>query len=70
MRVPDAGGLQRSVKNAQRSWEQANEVWKDSVKDRFEEVHWKPFLAQIDDVLKAMRELNEVLAKAERDCRA
>lgn len=70
MRIPDIGNIQRSLKNARRSWDHAGEFWKDSVHDRFEELHWNPLISQIDHAIGAMRELNEILAKAERDCRA
>lgn len=70
MRPPDMGTIERSVKNARIAWEHTGQYWSDSVKERFQELHWDPFLEQIEATIRAMQELNEVLVKAERDCRA
>lgn len=48
------------------NWEQLAELWNDSVRLQFEEQHWRQFETAVPPVLRALRQLHEVITDALR----
>jgi hypothetical protein len=67
----DAGlaKLAQAMRKLSERWEVVEEHWKDSVRVTFEEKQLRPIEEQARATLNAMQRIQEVLRKAESECR-
>ena len=63
-----ASSLNFAMKTLKMSWEDAKEVWDDSVRQSFDEEHMVPLEPQVMATLKAINRLNQVMARAYEEC--
>lgn len=69
MATIDGAGLRNAAKRAKLTWNLTEEHWRDQVRDQFREQHLDPLLDQIERTLREMGRLNEILARADKECR-
>lgn len=60
--------LKHALKNLREHWETTRTLWDDSVARDFEKNHLTPLDQQVDNALRGMDKLSEVLAKVRQDC--
>lgn len=61
--------LRKATHDLKLKWDETSELWDDQARRDFEEHHLQPIPPKLRLVLAAASELQELLAKAERDCR-
>lgn len=60
--------LQQGLKTLRQRWDETADVWKDIVRDRFEEEQIVSLEGECKRALLAMAELERVLEQAVREC--
>ena len=60
--------LHFALKTLRIRWEEAKGYWKDAVRMDFEENHLNPLDTQMSSTLGAMGRLDQVMAKAQKEC--
>ncbi len=60
--------LYDGMKTLRAHWDDIQQIWKDPVRDEFEEQHWKPLEVQLHSAMRAIDRLDQVLTKMRRDC--
>lgn len=64
------GRLLGSLKELHGRWERVSQVWDDPVRADFEKHYIHPLDAKSRTAVAAMEQMEELLAKAKRDCSA
>jgi hypothetical protein len=49
-------------------WERTTPLWRDVVRQDFEENYWEPLQPQVESALKALDQMMQVLGKMRREC--
>jgi hypothetical protein len=49
-------------------WNETTPLWRDVVRNDFEENYWEPLLPQVESTLQAIDQMMQVLAKMRREC--
>ena len=62
------GKLRHAMKTLRSKWDATEDEWRDHVREDFEQKRITPLEAQAAATLRAMHNLNEVLARAYREC--
>jgi hypothetical protein len=62
------GPLKHALKALRERWEITRESWDDGVAVDFEKNHLFPLEQQVDNALRGMEKLSEVLSSVRRDC--
>ena len=63
-----AAKLIEALENLELAWEESTTKWKDETSHNFEKHHLKPLKPAVKMALDAINRLDEVLARACRDC--
>jgi hypothetical protein len=63
-----AAKLQSALETLQREWQQATDEWRDDVSRKFAENHLDPLGPTIKIAIDAIRRMEAVVARAEREC--
>jgi hypothetical protein len=57
-----------AFKAIEEHWEDTKQKWRDKVRDDFANQHWLPLALRVPEVLSAMDELEQVLARMQQEC--
>ncbi|HEV3122595.1 MAG TPA: hypothetical protein VGY53_11860 [Isosphaeraceae bacterium] len=60
--------LQYALQNLRMRWEEAQEMWNDSVRVDFDNKHLKPLETQVSATVRAMEKIGEIMAKMKQEC--
>jgi len=60
--------LKHALKNLSEHWDATREQWADAVARDFEKNHLAPLEQQVNNALRGMDKLSEVLSKVRQDC--
>lgn len=60
--------LYDGMKTLRAHWDQIQELWKDPVRQDFEENYWKALELQMQSALRGIDRMDQVLTKLRRDC--
>jgi hypothetical protein len=60
--------LNYALKNLRRLWDEIGPLWKDEVRQDFEQYHVLPLTNQVNAAVRAMNEIHEITLRARRDC--
>jgi len=63
-----SGALKHALKNLREQWEITREQWHDGVARDFEKNHLIPLDQQVNNALRGMDKITEVLQKLRHDC--
>ncbi|GAC1467133.1 MAG: hypothetical protein NVSMB9_08410 [Isosphaeraceae bacterium] len=63
-----SGPLKHALKSLREHWQGTEEVWDDAVARDFEKNHLAPLDRQVENVLRGMDKLSELLTKIRHDC--
>jgi hypothetical protein len=56
------------MKTLRERWDETQIHWRDQVRVDFEKHHMDPLQSQVEQTLRAMNQLGEVLARMRKDC--
>jgi hypothetical protein len=64
----DRARLHNQLKDLRARWQEAKDVWDDSVRREFEDGHWTEMEARVQAALRAMDQLATIMTQARNDC--
>ena len=63
-----SSSLHFALKSLKQKWDETQEEWNDSVRQRFDENYVEPIEPQVSTVLKAINRLSKVISQACEEC--
>lgn len=60
--------LNYALKNLRRLWEEIGPLWRDEVRDDFEQRHILPLCNQVNAAVRGMNEIYDTTLRVKRDC--
>jgi hypothetical protein len=60
--------LQGAIEYLERSWREAKQNWEDETSRNLEEVHIKPIIQQLNEIIEAISPMGETMGQARRNC--
>jgi hypothetical protein len=60
--------LNYALKNLRRLWEEIGPLWRDEVRDDFEQHYILPITNQVNAAVRGMNEVHDIAHRAKREC--